>query len=539
MAGNRKKGKNGKKEVNKKNSNQFDIESKKKQQEQQKKILAKEKELAKIESDSDSDSDSDSESESGSSSAPDSAEEEGKNNHHDSKKEVVAVFKGIDLDEEESDDEDDDDDSDAEVVTKEQENSNKKASTTASSSPTTNNSFSNENCSFDLRNLLALNSHNIDTRTLYNNKNKGGRDEKLTISPYDNDDFATNTKKKNSSVSAGAKACMKYCDSINEQYLLQKATDGCTQLLDSLWRLPIKNSDVGPMVTLPTYDEITLPRALPPPPPKQDTKWEKFAKEKGIPLNKEKRSQKVWDEETGSWMFRHGYKKANDSLGKEWPIIEVGANDDMYADPWEKMRDEKHAKKTKNTTNQMKNKERAGLISKGTTNRMMKNMEETRKKGRHGGSGSGAGGALPTGVPVDLSLSSSQRKLRGGTSTMAALRTTQLSTSSIGKFDKMLQDEPERQKPIDAYKNKKDVKRKRASTNSGDNERGGMLKVLNSVLTNGGVQKEKDRRKGKLAYGETAYDYDFNDGLGPSTFKKKKGRAGAGKIGKMTKKRIK
>ena len=65
------------------------------------------------------------------------------------------------------------------------------------------------------------------------------------------------------------------------------------------------------------------------------------------------------------------------------------------------------------------------------------------------------------------------------------------------------------------------------------------MKLLKAVVDGGGAEKERARKKGKLAKGETAYDYDFDDGLGPSTFRKKKGRAGAGKVKKMTKKRAK
>ena len=72
------------------------------------------------------------------------------------------------------------------------------------------------------------------------------------------------------------------------------------------------------------------------------------------------------------------------------------------------------------------------------------------------------------------------------------------------------------------------------------------MKILKTVVdsTTGTVSatamsKDKLRRKGQFAKGETAYDYDFDDGLGPSTFHKKKGRAGAGKMRKMTKKRVK
>jgi hypothetical protein len=65
------------------------------------------------------------------------------------------------------------------------------------------------------------------------------------------------------------------------------------------------------------------------------------------------------------------------------------------------------------------------------------------------------------------------------------------------------------------------------------------MKVLKAVVDGGGAAKERAIKKGKFAKGETAYDYDYNDGLGDSSFRKKKGRAGAGKMKKMTKKRVK
>merc|ERR1711865_951487 len=65
------------------------------------------------------------------------------------------------------------------------------------------------------------------------------------------------------------------------------------------------------------------------------------------------------------------------------------------------------------------------------------------------------------------------------------------------------------------------------------------MKVLENVLAGGGKEKERAIRKGDLSKGETAYDYDYNDGLGAGTYKKKKGRAGMGKLKKITKKRAK
>lgn len=271
----------------------------------------------------------------------------------------------------------------------------------------------------------------------------------------------------------------------------------------------------------------------PPPPPKEETKWEKFAKAKGIPLNKEKRSRKVWDEATQSWMYRHGYEKAN-KQDQQWPIMEVGANDDPYDDPWEKQREAKRARVEQNIERRMKNQERAGNLSKGATNRAVKSREKAYEMGKQGGLKDR--NTLPTGVPVDLKSESAQ--LRGKASTLAALSAVQRSTASLGKFDKMREGEPERRKSLNKAVNKKRKPGTSTDQKVLSNENENSIKILKAVM-NGGAAKEKAIRKGQMATGETAYDYDYDDGLGASSFRKKKGRAGAGKMKKMTKKRAK
>ena len=269
-----------------------------------------------------------------------------------------------------------------------------------------------------------------------------------------------------------------------------------------------------------------------------ETKWEKFARERGIPINKEKRSQKVFDEATGTWMFRHGYRKANDE-GREYPIMEVKDGDDPYANPWEKQREAKRSRVEKNVEQRMRNQERAGKLDKGTTTRVLKSRDKSRKLGQQGGNPDRD--SVPVGVPVDIKNTKSgdpkQIAKRGKTSTLAALEATVRSTASLGKFDKMREGEPERKKIITKAKKRKYETATDRKVLSSEAERS--LKVLKHVVDGGGVTRERDIRKGKLAKGETGHDYDFDDGLGPSSYRKKKGRAGIGKQKKMTKKRMK
>ena len=256
-------------------------------------------------------------------------------------------------------------------------------------------------------------------------------------------------------------------------------------------------------------------------------------------MNKEKRSRKVWDEATGSWMYRHGYEKAN-KKENEWPIMEVGANDNPYDDPWEKQREEKRARIDRNIERRMKNEEQAGNLSKGATNRTVKARQKSYEIGKEAGRKDSQ--SLPVGVPVDLKNSNDPNKaadnrLRGKRSTLAALTAVQKSTASLGRFDQMREGEPERKKAFSAQKKRKfeNPTDKKVILSEGQSS----MKILNAVMNGGGVAKDKAIRKGQYAKGETAYDYDFNDGLGASSFKKKKGRAGAGKMKKMTKKRAK
>jgi hypothetical protein len=109
--------------------------------------------------------------------------------------------------------------------------------------------------------------------------------------------------------------------------------------------------------------------------------------------------------------------------------------------------------------------------------------------------------------------------------THKGLLANQRSTASLGKFDGLQAEEPEKRTTDHGarkcrFKSATDRKAIASEADPG-------VKVLDAVMNEGGKERNLSTRKGILAKGETAYNYDFDDGLGPLTFKNKKGRAGA------------
>jgi regulator of ribosome biosynthesis len=108
----------------------------------------------------------------------------------------------------------------------------------------------------------------------------------------------------------------------SEEALRRLATRATQSLVRQIFILPSHSTEEGRAVELPR-PLLALPRAKPVPQPKPLTKWQAFAKEKGI--LKQKRSKLVYDENQQEWKRRHGYKKGNDETAV--PIIEASADD--------------------------------------------------------------------------------------------------------------------------------------------------------------------------------------------------------------------
>ncbi|KAL9103879.1 MAG: hypothetical protein Q9163_001116 [Psora crenata] len=100
----------------------------------------------------------------------------------------------------------------------------------------------------------------------------------------------------------------------------------CAQKLiaELLTTCPIHSSpDKTLMMTLPP-PATPLPREKPLPKPKEKTKWERFAEKKGIGKKDSRKETggKVFDEATGEWVNKWGYKGKNKEGEGDW-IVEV------------------------------------------------------------------------------------------------------------------------------------------------------------------------------------------------------------------------
>ncbi|KAJ8750607.1 hypothetical protein K2173_015781 [Erythroxylum novogranatense] len=190
---------------------------------------------------------------------------------------------------------------------------------------------------------------------------------------------------------------------------LRKGTELVQAIADRLFHLPSTEDINGPIVKLPP-PTTKLPREKHLPKPKPPTKWEQFAKAKGI--KKRKKDKIVWDEQTGAWKRRHGYDRVNDD--EDVPIIEAKITDVPGEDPFAKRREEKKKRVEKQEKNRLSNLKQAAKV-----------------------------GALPshvqlaaTALPITGTQAVPEKVTKDELGNVAGLAST--ATASGGKFDKKL-----------------------------------------------------------------------------------------------------
>jgi len=136
-------------------------------------------------------------------------------------------------------------------------------------------------------------------------------------------------------------------------------SDAARLAQNDLFALPVAAEQglvLGRVVELPP-PSTRLPREKPLPKPRPLTKWEAYAKTKGIV--KRKRSARVWDEDQGEWRGRHGYRRVSDP--DDVAIVEAKAWETAgNEDPFSKALSEKKSRVSAQAWRQAANEGRAG-----------------------------------------------------------------------------------------------------------------------------------------------------------------------------------
>ena len=135
-------------------------------------------------------------------------------------------------------------------------------------------------------------------------------------------------------------------------YLLRVARDNAQLLTNRLYAL-LEGAATKSAIHLPP-PTTRLPREKPLPVSRPQTRWEKFAKEKGIV--KKKRSKNVWDEQTQQWAPRYGFGRANNpkDAPENW-VVEAKPGDDGSVDPFEAQATERKERLSKQKRQEERN----------------------------------------------------------------------------------------------------------------------------------------------------------------------------------------
>ncbi|XP_074841853.1 ribosome biogenesis regulatory protein homolog [Carettochelys insculpta] len=153
-------------------------------------------------------------------------------------------------------------------------------------------------------------------------------------------------------------------DAQRESRLRSLARDNTQLLVAQLWALPAERADgaTGPLVAQLPEPSYRLPREKPLPRPRPPTRWEQFARLKGI--RRRKRTALVWDEAAKQWRRRWGYGRAGGDPAREW-LIEVPAGADPNEDQFAKRLSDKRERVARNELNRLRNIARGALPGRG------------------------------------------------------------------------------------------------------------------------------------------------------------------------------
>ncbi|XP_046919583.2 ribosome biogenesis regulatory protein homolog [Dermatophagoides farinae] len=162
-----------------------------------------------------------------------------------------------------------------------------------------------------------------------------------------------------------------------EEYIKSLTRDNTQLVLNQIWNLETKRVDNVITAVLPKQAVYNLPRTKPIPKPKPPTKWELFARSKGI--TKKKKERMVWDEVTKQWRPRFGYRSiAQQKQENEW-MIEVPDQANPNEDYFAKRSEERNERVAKNELQRLRNISRNLKLRLPGTSGILPNLDSNNK----------------------------------------------------------------------------------------------------------------------------------------------------------------
>jgi len=249
------------------------------------------------------------------------------------------------------------------------------------------------------------------------------------------------------------------------------------ELFEQVFNLPASQSEAGPVASLHS-PSTAIPREKPPPKEKPPTRWEKYAKDKGI--KKRKRDRLMWDATAKEYRPRWGSNRAYNP--DDNPIREHNAEEL-----------EKYGAEDPFILEQMKKKERVEKQKKRQVVNLRRASREDTKN-------------LP--ATVDITTNAPRRQKQ---SIERAIALAQKSTASIGRFDEKHSDEPKvKRKPKHApvelaeerKQNLKMVERvlKKTAAESLDTDRAATLAIRDEERQRAAKNREEGGNKKKRKF---------------------------------------
>ncbi len=210
-----------------------------------------------------------------------------------------------------------------------------------------------------------------------------------------------------------------------------------------------------------------LPRAKPIPQAKPLTRWEQFAREKGI--QKRKKSAMEWDPVENKYKPRWGYNRIDKddqaNPNEEKWVVDAKEGDQLGSDPWLERRQAKRERIAAQSKNERRNRAVAAksvAATSGSKTHVLNHVDETLVRRINQ--------AAPGGHNMSKNDLETQVKL------------AQRSTASMGKFDVKRAAEP-----------KLKVKSKKERATGTGNERAANMQILNRIMAKEEGQIEMDK----------------------------------------------